>query len=312
MVGGVCIPVTLDTGADLTLLPVKFDCVKRYTGESSIVRGVGNTPQLAPVAEVEFHVEGVKMEALAAMVPGDYIKWEGALAFSLEDDKHWEWLSKINKLRKKVHALKDRRYIPVHVDGDGKIQGAVLVSDLPEGDERLDDLAKLSEVSNNTQTTPMLEATFSDKPDRDTQQSDTDNVMADGAEVDGGSVMVMGESSQLEKVEGEMGDGAGDKDARSTDVSPGASSNASRENVVKMTLEDDTLTVARNLADKEQNGYKWDDGLLFKFQLDHLGNSSKKLCVPKLLKINCLRMAHERFGHSGKNKVGKDLARFFY
>jgi len=89
--------VVIDTGADLTLLPIELDCVKKYTGESSVVRGVGNTPQLAPVAEVEFVVEGVKMEALAAMVPEEYIKWEGALAFSLKNDRHWEWLSKINK-----------------------------------------------------------------------------------------------------------------------------------------------------------------------------------------------------------------------
>jgi len=147
----------------------------------------------------------------------------------------------------------DRLYIPAHVDAQGKIQGAVLVSDLPKGDKRLDDIAELPDMSNHTQTTPMLVATFPDKLDRDTQQTDTDNAVADGAEVDGGSVMVMGESSQMEETDGELGDGADDKDALSTDILPGASSNASRENVVKLTLEDDILTLLRPITPQKAN-----------------------------------------------------------
>jgi len=47
-----------------------------------------------------------------------------------------------------------------------------------------------------------------------------------------------------------------------------------------MTADDDTLKVARALADKEKNGYKCNEGLLFRYTLDQLGNPSKRLCVP--------------------------------
>jgi len=39
-VGGICIPVTLDTGADITLLPAESDCVEQYMGKTAVVMGV--------------------------------------------------------------------------------------------------------------------------------------------------------------------------------------------------------------------------------------------------------------------------------
>jgi len=53
MVGGVCIPITLDTGADITLLPAELDCVREYTGKTALVKGVWDEPRAAPVAQVE-------------------------------------------------------------------------------------------------------------------------------------------------------------------------------------------------------------------------------------------------------------------
>jgi len=72
------------------------------------------------------------------------------------------------------------------------------------------------------------------------------------------------------------------------------------------------LEPLRVLADKQENGYGWDDGLLFRYSLDQLGNQVKKLCVPVQLRTKCMTLAHEGFGHRGKNKVGKELSHLFY
>ena len=56
---------------------------------------------------------------------------------------------------------------------------------------------------------------------------------------------------------------------------------ASRHELVEATMSDPTLKDQRELADKEANWFKWCEGLLFKYQLDVLGNSTKKLCLPK-------------------------------
>ena len=38
--GGISMPVTLDTGAEVSVLPMEADCVKRYTGETVTLSGV--------------------------------------------------------------------------------------------------------------------------------------------------------------------------------------------------------------------------------------------------------------------------------
>ena len=87
---------------------------------------------------------------------------------------------------------------------------------------------------------------------------------------------------------------------------------ASRHELVEATMSDPTLRAQRELADKEANGFKWCEGLLFKYQLDVLGNSTKKLCLPKPFMEKCLILTHDKFGHRGTNKVAQDVAKNFF
>ena len=43
---------------------------------------------------------------------------------------------------------------------------------------------------------------------------------------------------------------------------------------------DSTLATARVLADQIEEGYHWNQGLLFHTRLDVLGDSSEQLCLP--------------------------------
>ena len=49
-----------------------------------------------------------------------------------------------------------------------------------------------------------------------------------------------------------------------------------------------------------------------KYQLDPLGKLCKKICLPIHFREKCMVLAHDQFGHRGKNKVAQDLARLFY
>jgi len=228
------------------------------------------------------------------------------LAFSLDDPEQMKLLTKLNEIRKEKCGKGDRRYLPVEVTDKG-VQNAIMVADLPQDDKRRESLYKPDQLF----TTPDVVEEIEGSTPKETQ-NDENNAEAVGAEVVEGRVEQGEDASELVEVEGgSLEEDAGDR-TTNDDKPERMIASANRSEIVKMTLEDETLKMARNLADKEQNGYKWDEGLLFKFQLDHLGNSSKRLCVPKPLRVNCLGMAHERFGHSGKNKVGKEVARFFY
>ena len=77
--------------------------------------------------------------------------------------------------------------------------------------------------------------------------------------------------------EGEMGDGAVDVEAGMLKKSLEKPFNESRDDLVRALKEDHSLNCIKELADKEANGYKWEDGLVMKYQLDPLGKPCKKI-----------------------------------
>ena len=81
--------------------------------------------------------------------------------------------------------------------------------------------------------------------------------------------------------------------------------------MVKETLVDETLAPLRKLADYGNRGYFW-EALLFRSRLDDSGRNIRQLCLQKGYRDKVLTLAHDNFGHRGKNKVAKDLGRFFY
>ena len=131
-VGGISMPVTLDTGAEVSVLPIEADCVKKYTGETVTLGGVFDnvTSRQAPLAEAELCIGGEIVTTVAAMVEGQYINWEGALAFNTDDNSELELFGRLNNLRMSKYQG-DRRYSPVGVTDKGDIQGAVMWADIP-------------------------------------------------------------------------------------------------------------------------------------------------------------------------------------
>jgi len=110
-VGGVNLPVTLDTGADITLLPAELGNESDKTGRTAIVKGVWDQPRAAPVAKVQLAVGETQLQVTAAMVPGAQLGWEGTLAFNLDDPNQLELLGRLNQMRKDKYGVDDRRYI---------------------------------------------------------------------------------------------------------------------------------------------------------------------------------------------------------
>ena len=129
--------------------------------------------------------------------------------------------------------------------------------------------------------------------------------MAENLAVDDVSYVVEEEEGVLEDSADSIGEGTGDECL-------GEIVNQSREELIKALHEDHSLDSLSKLADREDNGYRWEDQILVKYQLDMLGQTCKKICVPKPFRNKCMTLAHDQFGHRGKNKVAKDLARLFY
>ena len=83
----------------------------------------------------------------------------------------------------------------------------------------------------------------------------------------------------------------------------------SRVKLAEATKADVTLAMARALLSE---WYYWNQGLQFRSRLDVLGDSINQLCLPLQYRTTCLTLAHEQFGHAGRNKMYLHIKRFFH
>jgi len=169
------------------------------------------------------------------MVPGAQLGWEGTLAFNLDDPNQLELLSRLNQRRIEKYGMDDRRYIPVSVSQNGKIEGAVMVTDLPQGDTRLRRLR--TRTPSSQVAIPHVEVNSpsgncESKPEPDIRDNAEESVV----EVVGGKVDKVVDAS--EEVEGE-GDSFKDDRNRTTDVDGVGSTQG--EEMVRLTALHDIL-----------------------------------------------------------------------
>ena len=87
---------------------------------------------------------------------------------------------------------------------------------------------------------------------------------------------------------------------------------SSREELRKAILGYESLSTLKKLADSGSHGYSWEQGLLFRHRLDEFGRNRRQLCLPSGYRTKCLELAHEKFGHTGKNTVAKNIQPLFY
>ena len=129
-------------------------------------------------------------------------------------------------------------------------------------------------------------------------------VEGSGESCDGSAVKEGGQGAIVEQVEADMGDLAW-----SVSQFEGTKH---REELARLTCLDESLEAARKLADEGKGGYSWSEDLLLKHRLDDLGRNAKQLCLPKEYCQKCMSLAHEKFGHRGKQKCAEDILQYFH
>ena len=120
-------------------------------------------------------------------------------------------------------------------------------------------------------------------------------------------------SSVLEEAGGDQVDGSSKGEVHDQELEvQNIVSDVPRTKLAEATKGNYTLNMAKALADTQSEGYYWQECLLFRTRLDRLGDTREQLCLPKDYRHKCLRMAHEHFGHMGRNKMGDNIRQFFY
>ena len=83
-------------------------------------------------------------------------------------------------------------------------------------------------------------------------------------------------------------------------IPPVMSGNASRAELVEV---DPSLSAWRSLADKKEQGFMWQDDLLYQATTTHTLETAHLMALPLKFRARVLDLAHERSGHLGARKV---------
>ena len=94
-------------------------------------------------------------------------------------------------------------------------------------------------------------------------------------------------------------------------IPPVKEGGAGRVQLIKATMSDPSLVEWRKLADSEEKGFSWKDGLLLQTITTHAWERIQLIVLPKEFRNRVLTLSHERMGHLGARKVKAILRRSF-
>ena len=298
-VQGHLLPITVDTGAEITVVPEECVGESELTGESFTVNTFNNTKVVGKKCNVQVQVGDRVFPRTAVTQPGEAISWTALLSFKLSNHQERDYLGKQLELKETL-AEEDIQYMPPRVE-QGELQPAVVVSQgtVVEADEG----------------TPLL-STIEPEPHSEEETADIGH--ADGKmvnrEVEREKSLVPELEKSLVEVEAESAQKGGSADSGLEEELSidNISSKEPRTRLAEATKSDDSLLTARSLADSQSEGYHWIDGLVFRTRRNSLGDNIEQLCLPKGYCTKCLKLAHEHFGHTGRNKMGDHIRKYFY
>jgi len=80
---GYSLPCTIDTGAQISAVPIECVNSDQFTGERMTVRAFNDTKAKGDVCNVTFEFDNRKFERVAVAIPGELLRWTPVLQVSL-------------------------------------------------------------------------------------------------------------------------------------------------------------------------------------------------------------------------------------
>jgi len=128
---------------------------------------------------------------------------------------------------------------------------------------------------------------------------------------DSGEILAEGTDEASELVEA-SGDALGGSAESGESLISMEGIQGNRAQLARATLDDETLSVARNLAKQSKEGYHEKEGIVFRSRIDKHGANTEQICLPLQYRDKCLTLAHTKFGHQGRSKMCDLIRPFFY
>ena len=124
-VEGHALPITCDSGAEITVVPEECIAESQFKGESCMVSTFNNSKAIGKQCNVKIHVGDRVFTRTAVTQPGDDISWSACLSLDLSDDEDTKFL--IGQLKLKDQKEDELHYMPPRME-QGKFNPAIMVS----------------------------------------------------------------------------------------------------------------------------------------------------------------------------------------
>ena len=106
--------------------------------------------------------------------------------------------------------------------------------------------------------------------------------------------------------------GSAEGEGEQTVLLEGITEEVPRPKLAQAMTADPTLATARSLAQTKSEGYHYKDGIVFRTTLDKFRDAKEQIFLPQPYREKCLRMAHNNFGHQGRNEIVELIRPLFY
>jgi len=307
--GNSLFPITLDTGASVTILSKEVVDTADLMSITIQARSANDTCMPLEEAKVCLSIGKMELSSRVGVAPSSLIGATGLLSFNFEDEYEWQQLAVLRQQKHEATVpvesessfsipispttIKFKGYVSgselssfsgvnvVASSGDGTSSSSVVsenIEDFGQG------LSKLFEEPSNVSVAPVIE----------------DVPMLDSSV---GSGSVPGEQDEdcipvYLVVEKEM---VLDTPRESEDIME----------LRKQVLENHSLKFVRHLATKKLNGYLWEDGIVLHVRHNVEGKVIRQICPLEARSGQVMNLTYNKFGHLSKSKLAAHIQKFF-
>ena len=270
------LPLLLDTGAQLSVVPEEMVPVSARTGSKVHLKGYKGRVDEAELAKISLCVGKRVWKGEAALVKGSDIDGKGILAVDLRDKEAWEIMCEFREKSLEINCVETRQQRKER-----------------ESEEESDRVC-MEQENAGSKTLDLL------------KQDGNEEVKAREADE-----LILADEQVLADVE-EEGDRSSEVGVEVDALEFTCVLNGSDQvKFVQEVGKDPTLKPLRDLADKRERVYYWDNGLLMQKCIDIAYGIIETIVVPRCRRLNLIHLAHDKTGHLGHRKVVSIIKRNF-
>ena len=299
-------PITCDTGVEVTVIPA--ECVEPHqkTGELCELKAFNEAKTTGEWCTVTITVGETTFQMRAVTQPGEALGWSACLSLDMADATEGQFL--LDKMKERAATTHEQTlYLPPEVR-DGVLMSGVLATEamvVQAKEKRVEKPVVREEEVKKTTEVP-VQATEVEAP-----KVGVEEVEQKEENEEAGGVLVIEKNLVLEEVEGDASGGSAVEKGQSELSIEGIRSEIPRVEMAEATKTDVLLKPFYQLGLADREGYHVVDGLLLRTRLNSFGDPIQQLCIPAEFRNRCLQRAHTAFGHQGRNKMVLLLKPYF-